>query len=122
MSVERAIKVNTLQHWMSRAQSIGKWVLLFVCIAGVSLLLMMFAGVFHAKVENKAIRRLNPIPPNAQFAVVTEVTQPRFESAIGAIKPVHEANVASKILAHPGGRRYRRQAGDGGRCAGQVEQ
>ena len=87
------------QLWLSRVRSIGTWLLMLAGIAGVTILLMMFAGVFHTKVENKTTHRLRPIPPGAKFADVTEVTQPRYESAIGAIKPVHEANVASKILA-----------------------
>ena len=72
---------------------------MFVGIAGVTLLLLFFAGVFHTKVVRKAPQQLRPIPIGSNFATVVEVTQPRYESAIGAIKPVHEANVASKILA-----------------------
>jgi len=99
MSVEKTMKLDTFQLWLSRIRSIGTWLLLLAGVAGVTILLMMFAGVFQPKVENKATHRLRPIPPGAKFAVVTKVTQPRYESAIGAIKPVHEANVASKILA-----------------------
>jgi RND family efflux transporter MFP subunit len=68
-------------------------------IAGVTLLLMIFAGYFHTKVEMQKHNRLRPVPAGAGFAVATELTQPRFESAIGTIKPVLEANVASKILS-----------------------
>lgn len=73
--------------------------MMFAGVSGVTLLLMSFAGYFHTKVEEQTSSRLREIPAGAKFAVVKEITQPRYESAIGAIKPVHEANVASKILA-----------------------
>ena len=61
--------------------------------------MLAFAGVFHPKVDPSHAPRKRPIPPNAVLFEVKVVTQPRFESAIGAIKPIHEADVASKILA-----------------------
>jgi RND family efflux transporter MFP subunit len=88
-----------MQLWMSRLRSMGIWLLMLGGIAGVTLLLMVFAGYFHKKVDTKTNTRVRPTPEGAKFAVVMEITQPRYESAIGAIKPVHEANVASKILA-----------------------
>lgn len=99
MSVPKTTGWNILQIWLMRIRSVGHWLLMFAGVAGVTLLLMVFAGVFHSKVGSKELSRLRPIPPGATLAVVTEVTQPRYESAIGAIRPVHEANVASKILA-----------------------
>jgi len=99
MSVDRSAKPNVIQRWVSSISSISKWLLMLVGVAGVTLLLMVFAGVFHTKVPVTAPTRLRPIPDGATFAVVTQITQPRYESAIGAVKPVHEANVASKILA-----------------------
>ncbi len=99
ISIEKTTKPNALQLWISRIRSLGTWLLMLAGLAGVTILLMIFAGVFHTKVEGKVTHRLRSIPPGANFAVVTQVTQPRYESAIGAIKPVHEANVASKILA-----------------------
>lgn len=84
---------------VTHIRQIGLWLLVLACVASVSLLLMVFAGYFHTKVDGKATHRMRQVPPGARFAVVNEITQPRYESAIGAIKPVHEANVASKILA-----------------------
>ncbi|MDX1927776.1 MAG: efflux RND transporter periplasmic adaptor subunit [Pirellulaceae bacterium] len=84
---------------MNRILSVGKWLLLLAGIAGVTLLLMVFAGYFHAKVDETPRIRQRLAPTDAKFAEVKQITQPRYESAIGAIKPVHEANVASKILA-----------------------
>ena len=77
----------------------SRWILMIAGVIGVTLLLMIFAGVFHSKVTQENASRRNLIPSDAQFAIVKLITQPRFESAIGAIKPVHEASVASKILA-----------------------
>ncbi len=99
MSVDKSAKRNILQFWKSRISSIGAWLLMLFGVAGVTLLLMVFAGVFHTKVPSKASTQLRPIPTDASFAEVKQVTQPRYESATGAVKPVHEANVASKILA-----------------------
>jgi membrane fusion protein (multidrug efflux system) len=88
-----------MQLWMNRIRNMGVWLAMLAAIVGVALLLMVFAGYFHSKVDAPASRRLRTPPAGAKYAVVTEITQPRYESAIGAIKPVHEANVASKILA-----------------------
>ena len=85
-----------ISTWIS---AILRWLLMLAAIAGVTLLLMVFAGVFHSKVPAVSDARRRDIPPGAQFFTVQTVIQPRFESAIGAIRPVHEANVASKILA-----------------------
>ena len=99
MSGGKLTKPSIFRHWIARVRFALNWLLMFVSVAGVIFLLMVFAGVFHAKVESKPSNRLKPIPPGTSFAIVKEVTQPRYESAIGAIKPVHESNVASKILA-----------------------
>lgn len=85
--------------WVQLLSRFAGWLLMLAGVAGVTLLLMIFAGVFHTKVEAAGDARRREIPPGAQFVTVQEITQPRFESAIGAIRPVHEANVASKILA-----------------------
>ena len=99
MSVDKSTKPNILQLWKSRISSLSMWLLLLFGVAAVTLLLMIFAGIFHTKVSSIESKRLRPIPTGASFAEVKQVTQPRYESAIGAVKPVHEANVASKILA-----------------------
>ena len=88
-----------MQVWLNRMRNMGVWLAMLAGIVGVTLLLMVFAGYFHTKIDAPASNRLRPPPAGAKYAVVMEITQPRYESAIGAIKPVHEANVASKILA-----------------------
>lgn len=77
----------------------ANWLIMLACVAGVAWLLMVFAGVFHTKVQSDRHSTKRSIPAGSQLFTVQLVTQPRFESAIGAIRPVHEANVASKILA-----------------------
>lgn len=77
----------------------GRWLLILAGIASVVLLLAILAGYFREKVDSQTRESITSIPAGALFAPVMEVTQPRYESAVGAIKPVHEANVASKILA-----------------------
>lgn len=85
--------------WMAILYGTARWLIVAAGILGVTLLLMVFAGVFHTKVDQSPPPRTHTIPPNAVLFEVKLITQPRFESAIGTIKPVHEADVASKILA-----------------------
>jgi len=84
---------------MALAYAAGRWIFLLAGVLGVALLLAAFAGVFHPKVEQSQLPPARPVPADAVLVAVREITRPRFESAIGAIKPVHEADVASKILA-----------------------
>ena len=65
----------------------------------VVLLLAGLAGVFRAKVPEIS-PELHAAPvgdwPQAEVRVIK---QPRFETAVGTVKPVHESAVASKLLA-----------------------
>jgi RND family efflux transporter MFP subunit len=88
-----------MRNWKSRVQQVGFVLAAVAGLASVSLLLMVFAGYFQPKVDSRPAHSDTHLPKGASFAVVEEITQPRFETAIGAIKPVHEASVASKILA-----------------------
>lgn len=77
------------------------FVLAFLVSAGiVGLVLMVFAGFFHRKIPSRdtQTQRATAGPVVMQTAV-RMVVQPRVESATGTIKPVHESNIASKILA-----------------------
>ena len=89
----------TNSSWIQLLKRSMSWLLMLASIAGVTWLLMLFAGVFHSKVETHSDLRHRDVPPDARLFTVQVVTQTRFESAIGAIRPVHEANVASKVLA-----------------------
>jgi RND family efflux transporter MFP subunit len=68
-------------------------------ISGLILLLLFLAGVFQPKVPaDKAV----PTPSGAAdlpVAAVRLIRRPQFEAAVGTVRAVHEAAVASKILA-----------------------
>lgn len=63
-------------------------------------LLLVLAGVFQPKVDSE-----QRLPTSAagsvpgSLAEVRLVTRPRMEAAVGTVEPVHEAAVASKLLA-----------------------
>jgi len=68
--------------------------------AGLIALLLVLAGVFKPKVDSDRTALLpsaGPIPDTTQEVRV--VRRPRMESAVGTVEPVHEAAVASKLLA-----------------------
>lgn len=78
----------------------AKVVAVLATAIGLVLLLLVLAGVFKPKV--------GPIRPNASFASQIDATllrevqlihRPRIETAVGSVEPVHEAAVASKLLA-----------------------
>ncbi|HVT29230.1 MAG TPA: efflux RND transporter periplasmic adaptor subunit [Lacipirellulaceae bacterium] len=80
-------------------------VIVFVAIAilmagGLTLLLLVLAGVFKSKVDTSRppITAESSVPSDAT-AEVGVVRRPRFETAVGSVEPVHEAAVASKLLA-----------------------
>jgi RND family efflux transporter MFP subunit len=60
---------------------------------------MVLAGVFTEKVAGASSSTARHLSSEAKVVAVRSVTRPRFESAVGAIEPIHESSVASKILA-----------------------
>ncbi len=68
-------------------------------IAAVILLLMFLSGFFTGKVPMVEAPTESAVPPNTITVQAELVTQARYESAVGSIKPIHESNVAAKILA-----------------------
>ncbi|MCA9125732.1 MAG: efflux RND transporter periplasmic adaptor subunit [Planctomycetales bacterium] len=80
-------------------KAIGNWGFAILGTAGVSLLLMIFAGVFAAKVPESTAHHERTIPEDAQIVEVALVRQPRFETAVGSIEPIHQSSVAAKLLA-----------------------
>lgn len=99
MNSDKIISVSKSQRTFAAIKQSSRWLMMVAGIAGVTWILMVFAGVFNEKVPQNTTGNMRPIPPGSVFISAAEVTQPRYESAIGAIKPTHEANVASKILA-----------------------
>lgn len=87
------------KHWKTWLASSSKTLLLLASVAGVGLLLVVLSGKFHRKVDSSSTVLQTSLPSNAIVVEVRESIQPRFETAVGVIKPVREANLASKILA-----------------------
>ncbi|MBI4582208.1 MAG: efflux RND transporter periplasmic adaptor subunit [Planctomycetes bacterium] len=76
-------------------------VLLAVGMTAVVVVLMLWLiGTFHPKVDRSAAGLVGgrPLGDRAVEPVIS-VTIPLTESAVGAIRPVHEVEVASKLLA-----------------------
>ena len=68
--------------------------------AGLTLLLLVLAGVFKSKVDtSRPSASIEPSMPPGATEEVRVIHRPRFQSAVGSVEPVHEAAVASKLLA-----------------------
>lgn len=68
-------------------------------VASLTLLLMFLAGFFHRKVAADQVKASAHDLSNVTLAAVRLVEKPRYETAVGTIKAVHEAAVASRLLA-----------------------
>jgi RND family efflux transporter MFP subunit len=69
---------------------------------GIVALMMVLAGAFEPKVKARqsgGTVREPAVPGDRALGVVKQFRRPRQESAVGTIRPVYEAVVASKILA-----------------------
>jgi membrane fusion protein (multidrug efflux system) len=69
---------------------------------GIVALMMVLAGAFEPKVkvgQSGVEDRGTAVPANWALVVVKRIRRPRQESAVGTIRAVYEAVVASKILA-----------------------
>jgi RND family efflux transporter MFP subunit len=62
-------------------------------------MLLYLAGFFHAKVPGRSRQPDQAVAATHKTAIVRHIKRPRMETAIGTVKPVHEAAVGSKILA-----------------------
>lgn len=80
---------------------IGIVLVAVLALAGVTWMLLGLSGLFHEKVPTTASRPTADVPPaeNAEIVTVRELRRPRYETAVGSVKPVHEVAVAAKILA-----------------------
>lgn len=72
-----------------------------LAIAGVTWMLLGLSGLFHEKVPTTASRPTAdmPLAEGTEIVTVRELRRPRYETAVGSVKPVHEVAVAAKILA-----------------------
>ncbi|MFM8573963.1 MAG: efflux RND transporter periplasmic adaptor subunit [Pirellula sp.] len=80
-------------------RELRSWLLVLVGLAAVAWMLLWAAGVFHPKVHSFADTAHREIPQEAHLLELKPVAIPRYETAVGTIQAVHEAAVASKILA-----------------------
>lgn len=82
--------------WLKRVLGIG---VAAVAGVGILVLLLVLAGVFKPKVPAESVSPDLPDITGVQFAEVRVISRPRTETAVGTVEPVHEAAVASKLLA-----------------------
>lgn len=69
-------------------------------LTGLTLLMLALAGVFKPKVDGSEASATRPrVLNNEALREVRLVRRPRTETAVGTVEPVHEAAVASKLLA-----------------------
>lgn len=78
---------------------IGLLALVVVLAGGLGVLLLVLAGVFQKKVPTEQVQPSGPSVADLPVAEVRLIRRPRYESAVGTVRAVHEAAVASKILA-----------------------
>jgi RND family efflux transporter MFP subunit len=84
------------------ARRLGMLVLALAFAAGIVALMLLLSGRFEAKVSAPAARSgpdMRPAAADRPTAAVRLVRRPRRETAVGTIRAVYEAVVASKILA-----------------------
>lgn len=67
--------------------------------AAVAVMMLVLAGVFRHKTSEQPAPVVERPYTGQPTAEVRLVRRPRFESAVGTIRPVHESSVASKLLA-----------------------
>ena len=80
-------------------RELRSWLLILVGLAAVVWMLLWASGVFHPKVHSLANKHNDVIPEGLEVLELKLVEIPRYETAVGTIQAVHEAAVASKILA-----------------------
>jgi membrane fusion protein (multidrug efflux system) len=79
---------------------VSRFVVALGMAAGLVVLLLVLAGVFRSKVDtSRPLPSASPLAGGETTAVVRLVRRPRTETAVGSVEPVHEAAVASKLLA-----------------------
>jgi membrane fusion protein (multidrug efflux system) len=78
---------------------VGRLALVVALAGGLALLLLVLAGVFRAKVPTEPPAVPQTSPADLPLAEVRLLRRPRFETAVGTVRAVHEVAVASKLLA-----------------------
>jgi RND family efflux transporter MFP subunit len=83
----------------STLRIVGKIVAITATCIGLVLLLMALAGFFHRKIPLEIAKAPRSDLNEADLAEVRVIRKPRYETAVGTIRAVHEAAVASRLLA-----------------------
>lgn len=81
------------------ASTVMKWLLAVAMTAIVTVMLLFLAGVFHSKVPSEADAAKGRSAEGLKTVAARVLKQPRYETATGTVKPVHESAVAAKLLA-----------------------
>ncbi len=68
-------------------------------LVGLTFLLMFLVGVFQPKVASGPVPTPESDAGKYSWTEVRLVRKPRYESAVGTVKAVHEAGVASRLLS-----------------------
>jgi RND family efflux transporter MFP subunit len=92
--------IKASNSWLSKLVS---WALrgsiTMLAFCAVAVMLMVLAGVFNSKTGESHVDSQRRVSANDEIVEVQLRKQPRFESAVGTIKPVHESAIAAKIMA-----------------------
>lgn len=96
---DTALSAKTTKPPWGALQSLGKVAAIIAATVGLVLLLMVLSGFFHRKVPTDTVRISEFDASNTSVVEVCLVRKPRYETAVGTIKAVHEAAVASRLLA-----------------------
>ena len=78
---------------------VGMFALAVVLAGGLGALLFVLAGVFQSKVSPEQAHRSGASVSDLPVAEVRLIRRTRYESAVGTVRAVHEAAVASRLLA-----------------------
>ncbi len=95
-----AARPRTKRRWNMRFDRLGRWVFALIGTAAVGVLLAAVAGVFKAKVpEGPQVAPPRMVPAGVARVAARQLLRPRYETAVGTIRPVHESTLSAKILA-----------------------
>lgn len=84
---------------VTAALSLMKWLLAIVMTGVVTIMLLFLAGVFHSKVPSEVGATTTRSAEGRKSVAARLLKRPRYETATGTVKPVHESAVAAKLLA-----------------------
>jgi RND family efflux transporter MFP subunit len=99
MSAIMRMDETELQSSSRTLQALGMIAVIVAATIGVALFLMALAGCFYPKVAAAEGRTSQVVAARTMLADVRLIHKPRYETAVGTIKAVHESAVASRLLA-----------------------